>query len=81
MGPSWHPNRIQNRSQLRKADFAKNVEKHTKNHCFSRLWGSKLGTSARKFLTQALVLRKEGRQSAIDEHSFAEFSMVSLLCM
>ena len=43
MRASWHPNRIQNRSQLRKADFAESVEKHTKNHCFLRFWGSKLG--------------------------------------
>ena len=42
MEPSWHQNRIKNRSQLRKAIFWKNMVFHKEKLWFWRFWGSKL---------------------------------------
>ena len=39
MEASWHPNRIQNRSQLRKADFAKSVENTHEKSQMLTFWG------------------------------------------
>ena len=38
MEACWHQDRIKNRCQLRKADFAKTIEKPMKVSDFSRLW-------------------------------------------
>ena len=44
MEACWHQNRIKNRCQLRKADFAKSIEKQMNFHWFLWFWGSKLAS-------------------------------------
>ena len=59
MEASWHPNRIQNRSQLRKADFAKSVEKQTKKTLFFKVLGVEVGSQIRLKIGQKLKSKLE----------------------
>ena len=49
MEACWHQDRIKNRCQLRKADFAKTIEKQMNVHCFLQFLGSKLAKDQSKF--------------------------------